>query len=106
MLKEAQEKLERKYRLEADGHDFKWLVGRMAKLLGLRPREELAPGKYPQTVKACSLLCYWETRELGITTVNLSRKLTISQPAVSQSAKRGEKIAHELGLCLNEKDDQ
>jgi putative transposase len=106
VLKEAQENLERKYRLEAEGHDFKWLVGHVAIRLGLRPQEVLAPGKYPQTVKARSLLCYWATRELGITTVELAKKLNISQPTVSQSARRGEKIAHELGLCLDDKADQ
>jgi hypothetical protein len=30
ILKAAQENLERKYRLEADGCDFKWLVERVA----------------------------------------------------------------------------
>ena len=103
VLKAAQENLERKYRLEAEGRDFKWLAGRVARLLGLRPRDVLAPGIYPQTVKARSLLCYWATRELGITTVELSKKLKVSQPTVNQSAKRGERIARELGLCLNEK---
>jgi REP element-mobilizing transposase RayT len=104
VLSEAQEHLERKYRLEAEGRDFNWLVGRVAGSLGLRPRDVLAPGKYPQTVKARSLLCYWATRELGITTVDLSKKLKVSQPTVSQSTKRGEKIAHELGLYLFEKE--
>jgi DNA-binding MarR family transcriptional regulator len=50
------------------------------------------------TVKARSVLCYWATRELGITTVELSKRLRVSQPTVSQSVKRGEKIAAEAGL--------
>ena len=103
VLSEAKEHLERKYRLEAEGRDFRWLGGQVARSLGLGPRDVLAQGKYPHTVKARSLLCYWATRELGITTVELSKKLKVSQPTVSQSAKRGERIAHELGLCLIEK---
>ena len=106
VLKEAQENLERKYRLEADGYDFKWLVERVANQLGLGPQEVLAPGKYPKNVKARSLLCYWATRELRMTTIELSKKLKLSQPTISQSAKRGQKIAQENGLFLIEKDEQ
>jgi putative transposase len=103
VLKEAQEKLERIYRLEAESYDFKWLVNRVARRLGLRPQEVLAAGKYPQTVKARSLLCYWATRELRVTTMDLPKKLKVSQPTVSRSARRGVKVAHDLGLYLNER---
>lgn len=106
VLKAAEEKLERKYRLESKGHDFKWLVDRVAKRLGLGSQDVLAPGKYPQTVKARSLLCYLAMRELGMTSIDLSKKLKVSQPTVSQSAKRGEKIARELGFRLDEKGNQ
>lgn len=106
VLKEAREDLERKYRLEADGCDFKWLVKRVAKLSGLEPQEILTPGKYPENVKARSLLCYWATRELGMTTIELSKELKLSQPTISQSAKRGQKIAQAIGLSLFEKFDQ
>ena len=102
VLKEAQEHLEGKYRLKTDGYDFKWLVERVAGQLGLDPHEVLAPGKYPQIVKARSLLCYWATRELGMTTIELSKKLKLTQPSISQSAKRGQAIAQALGLCLIE----
>ncbi len=103
VLNAAQENLERKYRLKADGCDFRWLVDRVAKQLGLGPQEVLAPGKYPKIVKARSLLCYWATRELGMTTIELSKRLNLSQPTISQSAKRGQKIAQELGICILEK---
>jgi len=59
--------------------------------------------KYPKNVKARSLLCYWATRELGMTTIELSKKLKLSQPTISQSAKRGQKIAQDVGLWLFEK---
>jgi hypothetical protein len=38
--------------------------------------------------------------KLGISTLELSRKLGISQPAASQSAKRGERIVKEKSLKL------
>jgi len=46
------------------------------------------------------VLCYWAARELGISTLELSRKLGISQPTASQSAKRGERIVKEKRLKL------
>ncbi|MCG6878184.1 MAG: transposase, partial [Deltaproteobacteria bacterium] len=106
VLKEAQEGLERKSRLQAHGYGFDWLVDRVAQQLGIGREEVLAPGKYPRNVRARSLLCYWGTRELGMTTVELSLKLNLSQPTISQAAARGKKIAQENGFCLMEEEKQ
>jgi DNA-binding MarR family transcriptional regulator len=51
-------------------------------------------------VAARSLLCYWANRELGITTVELARRLNLAQPTVSQSVDRGERIAAEKRVTL------
>jgi hypothetical protein len=72
-----------------------WLVQHVADVTGLDVKEVLAAGKYSQSVKARSLLCYWATRELGMTTIDLSKKLRLAQPTVSQSVKRGQNIAEE-----------
>jgi plasmid maintenance system antidote protein VapI len=95
VLKAAQKNLQRKYQLQAQGYSFDWSVGRVARQLELEPKDVLAPGKYAQSVKARSLLCYWATRELGMTTVDLARKLNLAQPTVSQAVIRGEKIAED-----------
>ena len=100
VLNEARESLDRKYTLEAQGYDFDWLVKHVAKLLDIEPKDVLARGKYKQSVKARGLLCYWGTRELGMTTVDLAKKLNLAQPTISQSAMRGRKIAEEEGLKL------
>jgi hypothetical protein len=100
VLKAAQEDLERKYQLKAKGYSFDWLVGHVAKQLEIRPKDVLAPGKYAQNVKARSLLCYWGTRELGMTTVDLAKRLNLAQPTISQAALRGQKIAEDRGLSL------
>ena len=102
VLNEARESLERKYMLKAQGYDFDWLVKHVAMLLNLDPKDVLARGKYKQSVKARGLLCYWGTRELGMTTVELAKKLNLAQPTISQSAMRGRKIAEEKGLDLLE----
>jgi len=106
VLKAAQENLELKYLLEAEGYNFDWLVGSVARQLELEPKDVLAPGKYAQSVKARSLLCYWGTRELGMTTVDLARRLNLAQPTVSQAVIRGQKIAEEQGLSLIDKSSQ
>jgi len=42
-------------------------------------------------------------RELGETTTELARKLSITQPAVSLSVRRGERLVKEMGLELGER---
>jgi len=43
--------------------------------------------------KTGSLLCYWAVRRLGLIATKPSKNPGVSQPAVSISVKRGEKIA-------------
>ena len=106
VLQRSQEELGRKYRLEAQGYDFDWSVDQVAQVTGVDRKEVLSVRKYPHSVKARSLLCYWATRKLGLTTVALSKKLKIAQPTVSQSVKRGGKIAPEEGLNMSGENNQ
>ncbi len=62
--------------------------------------EVLSSGRQPHKVQARSLLCFWASRELGMSMVQLSKRLKISQPTVSQSVTRGENIAKENKLKL------
>ena len=52
-----------------------------------------AGDKQPHHVRARSLLCYWAVRELGMTATALAKILGLSQPAVTQCVRRGEKVA-------------
>ena len=77
----------------------------MAEVLGMKPEDVWATGRYRHIVEARSLLCYWAlcywaVRELGITMSSLARKLKISVPAVSKSAIRGEKLAKDRKYSL------
>jgi REP-associated tyrosine transposase len=100
VLSKARENLERRYTLDAKGYDFDWLVKHVAKLLNIEPEDVLTRGKYKQSVKARALLCYWGTRELGMTTVYLAKKLNLAQPTICQSAMRGGIIAKDEELKL------
>jgi hypothetical protein len=104
VLDAAKEQYEDRYLLKAQGYDLDKVAKRVSTLLGIKPEQVWAPGKHPLTVKARSLkhpltvkarslLCYWAVRELGITATEVSKWLGVSQPSVSISVKRGEKIA-------------
>ncbi|UCE53674.1 MAG: hypothetical protein JSV31_31295 [Desulfobacterales bacterium] len=67
----------------------------VADVLGIEPEQVWALGKHPLTVKARSLFCYWAVRQLGCSATELSRRFGVSQPSVSISVKRGEKLARE-----------
>jgi hypothetical protein len=73
VLKAADELTERRYELYAKG----------AKELGMDPGDVLSRGKVPHTVKAHGLLCHGANREPGMTTVELSQRLRISQSAIN-----------------------
>jgi hypothetical protein len=67
---------------------------------GIDPEQVWTAGKHPITVKARSLMCYWAVRRLDFSATELSKKLGVSQPSVSISVKRGEKIAKTMQLEL------
>lgn len=99
-LKAANEAMERKYSLQAQGIDIDKIANRVANILDMDVKEVWASGRYGEIVKARSLLCYWAVRELGISMAFLSKKLNISIPAVSKSVYRGKKIAKEMNYKL------
>ena len=104
VLKAAQEGLERKYRLRALGCDFDWLADRVLGLFGLTLDDLLTGGKQRKVVQARSVLCYWGTRELGLSAVGISKILNIAASTASESAMRGRHIVEKLGLSLLDED--
>ena len=98
VLEESEERLERRYELEAQGVNLDDVARRAAFLFEVEPTEIYTSGKQPSLVGARSLFCYWAVRELGISATVLARKLKLSQPAISISVKRGEKIAKDKGF--------
>jgi hypothetical protein len=92
ILLASNERLERRAFLQSMGYDFDRLVKRVAVLFDMASTEVLRKGKYARTVEARSVLCFWANRELGISTVELAKRLKIAQPTVTQSVARGEKV--------------
>jgi REP-associated tyrosine transposase len=90
VLRSAEEELEQKYDLKAKGYDFDRVTRRVAEVMEMEIEQVTAFGKSPQTVKARSLLCFWAHRKLGMTTIEIGKRLNISQSAVSRSSMRGQ----------------
>jgi putative transposase len=93
VLASAEEGMEKRYALRARGVNLAFIASKVSQVLGVKPEEVWAEGKYRRIVEARSLLCYWAVRELGASMSSLARKLGISIPAVSDSVARGRKIA-------------
>lgn len=102
VLQDADEQLNRRYQLKTRGYDLKRLLQSVASVMEVMPKQITILGKYPKVVEARSLLCYWAVRELGISATELAKEFGLSQPAVSISVRRGEKLARERGLELPE----
>jgi len=104
VLKAAQENLDRKYRIRELGYDFDWLVDRVLGIFGLTFKELLTGGKQRKMVQARSVLCYWGTRELGMSAVSISKELNVASSTAGESAMRGRQIIEEHGWKLLEED--
>jgi len=104
VLKAAQENLDRKSSILALGYDFDSLVDRVLSLFGLTFNELLTGGKQRRMVQARSVLCYWGTRELGMSAVSIAKKLNIASSTASESAMKGRQIVEEHGWKLLEED--
>lgn len=100
VLSEQDELLERRYALQSQGYDFQAVVRRTGDIFGLETEEVLSAGKRPLLVEAKSVVCYWAVRELGMTTVQVSRRLGITQSAVTKAVYRGEKLVRDKGVQM------
>ena len=100
VLKENRERFERRYELKARWYNLDVLTRRVAEIFHVRPEEIFSPGKYKKRVQARSVLSDWAVRELGETASYIAKKIGISQPVVSLSVERGERIVKEMGLDM------
>jgi hypothetical protein len=91
VLKEADEQLERRYSLKAEGFDLEQVARRVAAVMKIPLELVWEKSRRPQVVDARDLLCYWASKELGMSMTNLSKKLNLTQPAVSIAVRRGER---------------
>ena len=63
VLAETREALEKRHALRAEGIDLDNIAFRVSELMGVKPEDVWAKGKYPRIVDARGLFCYWAVRE-------------------------------------------
>ncbi|MGD8667176.1 MAG: helix-turn-helix domain-containing protein [Desulfobacterales bacterium] len=102
VIREQNERMERRYRLQLQGYDFDKIAARVAQVFDLKPQAVLTKGKKRIRVKARGVLCFWAVNELGMTGAEVARRLKISKSGVSRAVARGEEIAAKMRLNLFE----
>jgi REP element-mobilizing transposase RayT len=102
VLNEAEERMDMRDVYRSQGVDLERIAQLAASLVGVDAEEVWKTGKKPLRSQARSLLCYWATRELGLTATSVGRKLCITQSAVSRAAERGEELATKRGWQFRE----
>jgi putative transposase len=100
VLSQAQEKLDRRYRLKAPGVDLSVVEKRVLKLCGLSRDDLYSRGRHKNRAAAKGLLCFFAVRELGMSQTQLSELLGMTQPGVAVAVLRGERLVREKGYVL------
>jgi len=100
VLSQADEQLQQKYRMKAEGYDFEKLIQRVTEITGMRFEEILCSGKDRKRAQAGSILCCWATDRLGISQTELAQLLHLSQPAISQAVGRGRELVKAQSYSL------
>jgi putative transposase len=100
VLSQAEEHLEQRYRLQAEGYGIDTLIERVGEIVGMSPEELLEPGKERKKVAARSMICYWATAHLGISQMHLAKIFNLTQPAVNQAVRRGKELIESKAYSL------
>jgi putative transposase len=101
-LRAAEEKYNRYYRLKSLGYNMSKVEEKVGRIFGLKASEIYEKGREKRRTEARGLLCYWAVRELGYRMTDLARKLGMTRPGVGYAVRRGERIALERRLTLEE----
>lgn len=100
VLSQAKKTFEKKYQLKFNGVNVQDIAGQVAEIVEISLSDVWRPGKQPELVLARDLLCYWGTSQLGTSQAWLSKKLGLSQSAVSLSVARGRRVVKERNYDL------
>jgi REP element-mobilizing transposase RayT len=100
-LSQAEEAFERRYKLKSLGYDLPRLAERAAEIFGIDVEEIYSPGRKDRKVKARSLVCFWASRELGISLTELARTFGMSVPGIGYAVERGEKLVKQNKFTLS-----
>jgi hypothetical protein len=98
VLKQADEQLERRYRLEAEGFDLDQVAEWVTQVMNIPAGLVWEKSQRPQAVDVRSLLCYWGSKELGMRMTDIAKRLSLTQPAVSIAVRRGGGLPEKIDI--------
>jgi hypothetical protein len=93
ILKNADEQLEEKYRLQAEVSSIQTLVEKVADFYKIDSEDLRSASKERHITGARRVLCYLAVRKLGFSCVNVSKEAGISAATVSKAVGMGSKMA-------------
>jgi putative transposase len=76
------------------------IAKRISEVLGMKPDEIFSKARPERKVKARNLLCFWASRELGLSHTSLAKKIEMSLAGIGFSVERGESIVKEGNYSL------
>ena len=76
------------------------IAERVAEVLEMEMDEIFSKGRQSRKVRARSLLCFWASRELGMSHTDLAKKLEMSPAGIGFSVDRIESIAKKSNYLL------
>lgn len=79
-----------KSRRRRQGWNLNKLIIKVCHYCDIREDQLLVKARANKLSRAKSLICYWGTQELGLSSCNIADRLKISQPAVSRWIRQGE----------------
>lgn len=101
VLSEAQEEMNNRYALAANGIRIDDILLGVSEILSLKPHSLIGPSKERIIVKGRALVCYWAVRELGLSMTKVAKHLNLALSTVSAAVKKGEQIVTEDSLELS-----
>ncbi len=101
-LKEDELRLKEEAALRYQGWDLQSLIRSVCGYCNIDERELMQKGRSNSISLAKGLICYWGTRHLKVTTHELANSLGVSQPAASQSSRRGMEYCRDHELYMGD----
>ena len=98
ILDEDRLNINEKSRWQQKGWDLQRLVEKVCETVGIDQSDLALKGRQNAISTAKSLICYWGTQVLGISSTDISTFLCVSQPAVSKASKQGAKYCQQQGI--------
>ncbi|MFH1440596.1 MAG: transposase [Candidatus Omnitrophota bacterium] len=100
VLCEAKENMDKRSKLQREGWNLERISERICVLLNIKGSDLKRKGRSNLISEAKGLVCYFSSKELGISAVEIGRFLGISQPAVSKNIIKGEMVTVNRGIKL------